>query len=189
MQTQVEQLSLAEFIRLYDREGPFEIIDGERRLLVPPVLIHSMIVRAFFLIFYTHCSRNQLGEVFSETTFVLTHGSDWVRGSRVPDLMFIAKDRWEAYLAADPNAKQKPLVLVPDLVAEVVSPNDLYTDLQDKVSHYLDDGVQMVWVVDPNRPRVVTYTGNTYTQYAADDILPGSPLLPGLDINLKDLFA
>ncbi len=42
----VERLTLEEFSRLYEQEGPFELIDGERRALMPPVALHGLMIRA-----------------------------------------------------------------------------------------------------------------------------------------------
>ena len=37
----------------------------------------------------------------------------------------------------------------PDIAAEVVSPNDLFSEVLDKVAEYLDAGVRLVWLVEP----------------------------------------
>jgi hypothetical protein len=44
----VERLTLEEYARLYEQEGAFEIIDGERRPLMPPVVLHGLMIRALF---------------------------------------------------------------------------------------------------------------------------------------------
>lgn len=187
--TKTQLLTIEEYVRLYTQEGPFEIIGGERRDRMPPVAFHQITIRALFVILYQHCIKHNLGEVFTEFAFVLTHDSQWVHGSRVPDVMFVAAARWRDYKAAHPDWKQKPLVLVPDLVVEVVSPNDLYTELQDKVAHYLEDGVRQVWVIDPNRARATVYAGEQFAQLTAKDTLDGGDVLPNLKINLGDLFT
>lgn len=186
--TQLDLLTLTEYIRLYEQEGPFEIIDGERVMLVPPVALHAFMIRALFVILYQHCNDNQLGEVLTETPFVLTYNQQWVRGSRIPDLMFISAHRWQDYIANDPDWESKPIVLVPDLAVEVVSSNDLYTDIQAKVEKYLEDGVMLVWVLDPKRKRVMTYAGNQYALLTDDNVLDASPVIPDLKIDLKTLF-
>jgi hypothetical protein len=42
----VERLSIEDYVRLYEENGAFEIIDGEWREIMPPVAIHGIIVRA-----------------------------------------------------------------------------------------------------------------------------------------------
>ncbi len=186
--TPTEQLTIDDYVRLYDLEGPFEIINGERIKRMPPVAIHTYMIRALFRILDAYCQKNGLGEVFAEMAFVLSYSSNWVSGSRIPDLMFIAADRWQAYTSADPNWKQKPLVIVPDVAVEVVSQNDLYTDVQNKVEIYQQDGVRVVWVVDPMRKRVEVVTGDSRVTLTEADILSGGEVLPGLAVPVSDIF-
>ncbi len=37
----VKGMTIDEFIRVYDQEGPFELIDGEQRPMSPPVAGHG----------------------------------------------------------------------------------------------------------------------------------------------------
>lgn len=182
-------LTLEAWIKRYDH-APFEYINGEHRPLMPTVYLHSKLIRRLFLWLYQHCVANGLGEVFSETAFVLTYDAHGVRGSRVPDVMVITTDRWQQYLAETPDVNNKPIILVPDIVVEVVSPNDSYSDLQDKITHYVDDGVQLVWVVDPQKRHVTIYEGRQYQVLRQDDaVLVGRPVLPEFSVRLGDLFA
>lgn len=187
--TQLDQLTLTEYARLYEQDGAFEIIDGERKPLMPPVALHVWTVRTLFLLLYQHCTQHKLGEVFSESPFVLTYGSDWVKGARVPDVTFFSAEKWNAYIAAEPDWRGKPFVLIPDLVVEVVSPNDLYTDIQNKVAHYLTDGVALIWVVDPNRKQVAVYSGKQFEQLGENDTLTGGDVIADLEIELKSVFS
>lgn len=184
----IELLTLDEYSRLYDREGAFEIIDGERRLLTPKVAGHGICVQALFLMLYNLCTAHQWGEVLQEMPYVLTRDSKWVKGSPVPDVMVFSLARWQQYTAETEDWLRKPFILVPDMVAEVVSPTDSYTDIQEKVSLYLRDGVRLIWVVDPLRKRITTYEGAQYVILGTADTLTGGALLPGLSIALGDWF-
>ncbi len=186
--TQALPITIDEYTRLYAADGPFEIIDGERKPLMPPVMIHVLTVQALLFALKQHCDAHDAGRVFSETPFVLQYDQNWVQGARVPDLMFIAAARWQQYVQSTPDWKSKPILLVPDFVVEVVSKHDLYTELQNKVDHYLRDGVRMVWVIDPNRQHAAVYSGNQYTPLTADDTLTGGELLPNFTIPLQMIF-
>ena len=187
--SKIDQMTLDEYVRLYEQAGAFEIIDGERKPLMPPVAIHGSIVRILFFIIYTFCKKHDLGEVWQEMPFVLTYGSNWVKGSRVPDIMFFAKDRWAEYIQQTKDWGRKPFIIVPDFVIEVVSPNDLYTELQQKVEVYQNDGVRLIWIVDPMRKKVAVYSGEQFISLGAEDTLTGGDILADLQINLKELFA
>lgn len=185
----VELLTIEDYVRRYEQHGAFEIIDGEWREIMPPVMIHGVFVRALFLILYNYCQQNQLGEVFQEMPFVLSYDSNWVKGSRVPDVMFFEKSRWDKYIVQVPDWPKKPAILVPDLAVEVVSQNDSYSELNRKVQLYRQDGVKLVWVVDPAEKSVDVHEGNRIETLDKDDTLTGGKLLPNLKIKLSELFA
>jgi Uma2 family endonuclease len=111
-----------------------------------------------------------------------------MKGSRVPDLMFFAAARWQKYIIDTADFEGKPFVLVPDLAVEVVSPNDLYTEIQDKVDRYLNDGVRLIWVIDSQRKRVTVYEGDHYTTLGQEMMLTEGDVIPGLSLPLANLF-
>jgi Uma2 family endonuclease len=101
---------------------------------------------------------------------------------RVPDVSFIRKGR-EASVA-DGHGK-----VVPDLVVEVVSPNDLAGDLEEKVADFLRAGVPLVWVVDPGTRTVRVVRGDGSAAYLrGQDVLRGDDVLPGFELPLATLF-
>jgi Uma2 family endonuclease len=185
---QTQLLSLDEFVRLYEKEGAFELIDGERRPIMPPVAIHGLMIRALFLALYTHCKERGIGEVVTEMPYVLLHHSGWVKGSLVPDVMFFVAERWNQYTSETEDWIKKPFILIPDLAIEVVSQNDSYVEIQDKVNRYLRDGVRLIWVVDPFSRQVSVYEGERYLTLGENDTLTGGEVIPDLAINLVDLF-
>lgn len=188
LEQKLEQMTLEEFVRLFDQEGPFELINGERRALMPTVAGHNWMIRLLFRLIDQFCTGTGLGEVFFEQTFVLLYHSDWVKGSRTPDLLFISAARWAQYVQDFPDWEGKPIVLVPDLVIEVVSPNDSYSEMDEKVERYLADGVRLIWVVDPSRARVGVYEGDSYRRLTQNDTLIGGSVLPELAIPLNTVF-
>jgi Uma2 family endonuclease len=126
-----------------------------------------------------HVSRAGLGAVTTETGFVLARDPDLVRG---PDVAFVAAGREPA------RGSNGFVELAPDLAIEVVSPGDTYTEVLAKVDEYLDHGVREVWIVDPQRRRVVVQRpGAPPRTLTADEELT-SDLLPGLSLRLADLL-
>ncbi len=182
-------MTMDEFIRRSDQEGPFEIINGEIVSRMPNASRHGRTVKrilAALLPYEDH------GEVFAETTFVLTDSPNWVRGSRIPDVMFVVREKLDEFEQTIPDADNKPFVLVPDLVVEVVSPTDQYSDVQAKVQRYLADGVRLVWVFDPQTKTVTAYSrtqeGYRVRAFNESDTLDGGDVIAGLSINLKEIF-
>lgn len=188
-------MPMEEFIRLYDTEGPFELIDGERIPVMPTPAGHSKVTKRLFLALELLAQAQNLGEAFTETTFALTDEPNWVEGSRVPDVMFFTAERLSAYIAATPDWELKPYTLVPDLVVEIVSPNDNLRELDEKVDRYLLDGVRAVWVVDPQRKKVLIHTLNSRSPFTKQittlqigDTLTGGDIIPGFEMPVAKIF-
>src|SRR3990172_3882680 len=90
-----------------------------------------------------HVDERGLGEVLAaETGFKLASNPDTVRA---PDVAFIRSDR----LPDPPPAGYAEVA--PDLVVEVLSPNDRPGKVLAKVADWLSAGNSLVWVVDPAR--------------------------------------
>ncbi len=186
----VQALPLEEFVRLYDQEGPFEYIDGERVAVSPNVTGPGIVTKKLYFALARHCEGKGLGEVFSELPFVLSDTPNWVTGSRVPDIMFFTAERLSAYKASTPDWQDKPFILVPDLVVEIVSPTDRYSDVLEKVARYLNDGVKVVWVVNRQLRNVVIHQAGSkqQTTLQADDMLDGGEVVPGFTLPVASLF-
>ncbi len=182
-------MTIEELVRLYEEEGPFEIIDGERIVLSPPKAGHVSLTKRILFAVEGFAVEHDLGEAYSEGPFVETYSPIWVKGSRVPDVMFFAKERLEQYKAENPDWEDKPFVLLPDLVEEVISSNDKYTEVAAKVDKYLEDGVRMVWIADQKRRTITVRTPTEYVTLSADDMLTGGDVLPGFSVKVASLFG
>ncbi|QDU90069.1 hypothetical protein Pla175_34690 [Pirellulimonas nuda] len=80
--------------------------------------------------------------------------------------------------------------VAPDLAAEVVSPNDLYSDVEQKVEEYLEAGVKLVWVIDPVTRTAMVYRprGAQPSRLSIDGELSGEDVLPGFKCQVAALF-
>ncbi|MCE7872349.1 Uma2 family endonuclease [bacterium CPR1] len=79
-------------------------------------------------------------------------------------------------------------VEIPPLLAvEVLSPDDVYGRIQDKVLLYLAAGVGVVWVIDPIARNVTLYRSTDPPKVLSDMLQDSS--LEGFTLNLHTLFA
>lgn len=126
-----------------------------------------------------HAERHDLGWVSTEVGFVLARGPDVVRG---PDLAFVAKARV-------PTPIPSTFVeLAPDLVVEVVSPGDTFSEVFEKVREYLEHGVREAWVVDGRSHRLfVQRAAEPMRVLGPDDVLT-TDLLPGLSLRVSEVL-
>jgi Uma2 family endonuclease len=121
--------------------------------------------------------QTKLGLVFSSSTvFNLPNG-----GNRSPDVAWIAKERWEKLT---PIQKQKFPPICPDFVIELRSSSDRLQPLQDKMKEYLDSGLRLGWLINPQdktveiyRPQQQIEVFNLPISLSGEDVLPGFNLL------------
>ncbi len=104
---------------------------------------------------------------------------------RKPDAYFIRPGRLPSEQIPDGWVR-----VAPDLAAEVVSPNDLYSEVEQKVEEYLEAGVRLVWVIDPVTRTVMVFRphGAHPSRLSIDGVLSGEDVLPGFECKVADLF-
>lgn len=79
--------------------------------------------------------------------------------------------------------------LIPDLAVEVLSPSDSMRELGRKIGEYFENGVPLVWIVDPERQTVTIYRSLTDTeQLTAADRITAEPVLPGFSADVRLFF-
>ena len=75
-------------------------------------------------------------------------------------------------------------------VAEVISKNDQINEVEEKLSEYFDNGVQVVWVIFPKLKQVKVYRSvRDITVRFGDDICSAAPVLPDFEMSVNDIFA
>jgi Uma2 family endonuclease len=76
---------------------------------------------------------------------------------RSPDVAWVKSDRWES-LTLEEQEKFPPLC--PDFVIELRSRTDSLNQLQEKMQEYLDSGLQLGWLINPQAQEVEIYRPN-----------------------------
>ena len=117
----------------------------------------------------------------SDGGFVLFPDRETVR---VPDVAFVRADRMP-----QGEARRHFPRLAPDLVVEVLSPTDRASDVLAKVAMYLDAGVPLIWLIDPDERTVTVLAANTApVTLHTGDTLDGGEVLPDFQIAVADIF-
>jgi Uma2 family endonuclease len=77
----------------------------------------------------------------------------------------------------------------PDLVVEVISPHDLYTEVEEKVAEWLSHDARMVVVINPRRRTVAVYRAPTVVRILTEaDTLDGEDVVPGWRMPVAAMF-
>lgn len=178
-----QRMSVEEFEREYTGKRA-ELWRGEVREYMPASSRHGIVAMNVGIDLGSYVRQNKLGRTFAaETGFVIRTSAG--ESVLAPDAAFIRAER----LSEEGFAKGFSRV-VPDLVVEVVSPDDSYNEVRAKVGEWLAGGVQVVWVVDPERRVVeVWQPPQNLTQTLTErDILRGEPVLPGFELPVCVIF-
>jgi Uma2 family endonuclease len=171
-----------ELLRMPDGDR-YELVDGN--LVELNVSAQSSLVAAHLLrLIGNYCETNQPAWIFGADCgfrcFARRPGK-----VRKPDGALILHDR----LAAA-QLEEGFLTVAPDLAIEVVSPNDLASEVAAKVEEYLDVGVRLVWVVYPTTRQVYVHRRDrSMALVRSNDELTGEDVLPGFRCRLDAIFA
>jgi Uma2 family endonuclease len=154
-----------------------ELVRGVLVVREPPGGRHGRVAMNAAVELSTHVRARQLGVVYAaETGFTLSRHPDTVRA---PDVAFIRRDRLPS-----PEPAGYP-ELAPDLVVEVLSPDDRPGRILAKVADWLSAGTRLVWVIDPERRIARVYRADgSETIVSADEALEGEDVLPGFSTRL-----
>jgi Uma2 family endonuclease len=78
---------------------------------------------------------------------------------------------------------------IPDLILEVRSKNDTKPEVESKVLEYLQAGVRVVWLADPEKLTVTVYRSHQPPRvFNADDILTVDDVIPDFALKVRDGF-
>lgn len=123
--------------------------------------------------------RTGLGKVFSSSTIFKLPGG----GDRSPDAAWVELSRWQALT---PEQRQKFPPLAPDFVIELRSRTDSLLALQEKMQEYLDSGVRLGWLLNPQDQQAEVYRlGQTKQVYDLPIELSGEDVLPGFVLPIE----
>ena len=122
--------------------------------------------------------QTQLGRVFSSSTiFRLPEGGD-----RSPDAAWVANERWESLT---PEEQEKFPPICPDFVIELHSRTDSLSQLQEKMQEYLNSGLRLGWLINPQAQQVEIYRPNQTVEIVQLPVsLSGEDTLLGFVLNL-----
>jgi Uma2 family endonuclease len=161
--------------------GPCELIEGRIIPMSPVGNWHGGVEVNIAAELRTFVRAHKLGRVQGGEVGVYTRRNpDTVRGA---DALFISHERYAG------QTSDGYLEVAPDLIVEVLSPNDRPKQLKDKLQEYFEIGVRLVWVVDPRRRRVSAYRSlDDVRHFGENDLLPGDNVLPGFAVQVAELL-
>jgi Uma2 family endonuclease len=170
-------------ITLPESKPALEWVNGRALQKVSPQRKHSVAQTRFAGELHAWTRRTRSGIAGIEWGFqVAPPGED--RRPLVPDVAYLSYDRlpYETQMVTD-----NPRV-APDVVVEVLSPDDRHADVEGKARVYLAAGTRVVFLVDTEL-RTVTIRELGGDQTIDKDAVLTHDALPGFQLNVADLFS
>lgn len=161
--------------------GPTELVKGEIIQMSPAGHPHGYYESNFVIVLGAFVRQHKLGRVLGGEVGIYTaRNPDTVRGA---DVAFISTERLSQVQS------HSYLDVAPELVVEIMSPDDRWSEVQEKLAEYFNIGVQIVWVADPKQRQVHVYRSLTEIEIVnPDQELSGGEVLPGFSAPVADLF-
>jgi Uma2 family endonuclease len=171
-----------DLLEIHDRPMP-ELVEGQ--LLERPMGEESDSIAAAILgLIFAFVRERGLGRVHGSQCGYQIFPDD-PRKIRIPDVSFTRRERLPAGGPARGHAR-----VAPDLVVEVVSPNDEYSVVEATLHDFLGAGVPLIWIVSPDTRTVQVHRGDgTSIRLRETDILDGGDVLPGFSCKISEFFV
>ena len=131
-------------------DNRYQLIKGVLCMMSPAGSEHGRIAGRIFTRLAVHVETLGLGITYAaETGFRIAVSPDTVRA---PDAAYVSHHR---LASIEPTRGYLPLA--PDLVIEVISPSDSYSEVEAKVTDWLEAGSRIVLVADPENRLLKAY--------------------------------
>ena len=174
-------ISSTQLDRLAEESG-VEFVDGQ--MVAKPVSIDSSEIEGIVCAMLRSVAmRNGCARVFPSSMGYQCFADEPAK-FRKPDVSVVRSERM-----AGIDPKSGLFHIPPDLAVEVLSPNDLAYEINDKVEDYLRNGFAIVWVVHPNTRSVAVRhaDGSAFVFHEQDEITAG-PAIPDFRCRVAEFF-
>lgn len=183
MATATQPITAEEFARLPSEPGHlYELVRGGILEMNLPIPRHGEVCGNISFLIKLYLQKHPVGRVVTNDSGIVTERDpDTVRGA---DVAFYSYSK----VPAGP-LPAKYLSVVPDIAFEVKSPSDRWSSIYAKVAEYLEAGVAIVCVVDPEDETVRLHFQDRPEQiFTGEDLVKFPEPLPGFEAPARLFF-
>ena len=178
---QSQALTDEQFMALPEDDNLYEYVNGELIVVANSGVEHGYLALTLGYFLTGFVRSHRLGVTcYSSTAFKMKTGN-----KRSPDLAFIAKERLQ-------GLKRLPKGFfegAPDLAVEIISPNNTFAEIHNKLVEYFENGTRLVWVILPDEECVLVYHQPKPSKLLqVEDNLDGEAVITGFQLPLMELF-
>jgi Uma2 family endonuclease len=182
MATAEALMTVEEYAEMPDDGRRTELVRGRIIELTRPTFLHGYVCLEIASILRNWVKERGLGRVVGNDSGIVTERNpDTLRGADVAYYSY-------ARLPKDRVPEKYPNV-APDIVIEVRSPSDRWRDIHAKVAEYLNMGVLVVCVLDPEPQSAhLYYPDQPNRTLGPNDELTFPECLPDFRVSIRSLF-
>ena len=160
----------------------YELVQGTLRMMSPAGSEHGRIAMRIASRLARHVEELNLGETYAaETGFLIASDPDTVRA---PDAAFVSHALLETI---EPTSGYLPLA--PDLVVEVISPHDSFSEVEAKAEQWLLAGTKTVLIADPANQTLSVYADVSQIRVLrAGQTFDAGDVCGGWELKVDDAF-
>jgi Uma2 family endonuclease len=175
-------LSAEQFAALPPSRRSQELIAGKVVDTPSPGTPHGQVIFNIAYLLKTYLKNNDIGRAWgAESGLVTVRQPDSVRGM---DAAYCSYQRWPK-----DETKKGLMEVAPELVIEVISPEDRWPRVLKKITEYFDSGVLVVCTVDPEVRMVQIHMDASSSMVLRnDDVFEVPSVLPGFSCRVSEFF-
>ena len=171
--------TFGDFLELIQEDQKADLLDGVIRMASPENIDHNDLVSWLGTVLRQFVEERGLGMVtINRVAYRLSP-----RNAPEPDLAFVRADRRDI---------MKPGYVdgAPDLAIEIVSPDSVERDYQDKRRRYEEAGVAEYWIIDVEESRAtfLLHGSGGFVEASVPEAIFASQAIPGLVIDTRWLW-
>lgn len=159
----------------------FELIGGRLALMTPTGDEQGGVEVSIGARLLAYAEQQRSGRVRTgEVGIYVRRNPDTIRAA---DVLFISNERYARKQSAS------FLDVAPELVVEVLSPTESWSEVTQKMKEYFAIGVRVIWIVDLAARTVYAYRSlSDVREFTAHDELTEEAVLPGFAVQVAALF-
>ena len=173
----IDTITIEEFERLPNALAyNHELVDGKLVDVSGVTAYHHLLRDILLVLLFPLVEDRRLGKVICGQAF------EFGENAHGPALSFIGPEKVQLF-----DGKRRVKLFVPDLAVEIISPNDRFKSLMDKVARYRTCGTKEVWILYPDTRMAFVFSEGREA-VLNDEQMFESNLIPGFGIRLGELF-
>jgi Uma2 family endonuclease len=175
-------LTAEQFAALPKVDHPQELVAGQVVDMPPPQTPHGQVIFNLAYLLKSYLKANDIGRVWgAESGLITRRQPDSVRGM---DVAYCSYHRWPRGQPQTGYAE-----VAPELIIEVLSPDDRWPRILKKITEYFDAGVLAVCTVEPTLKQVHVHAdGSAPLVLRAEDRFELPSILPGFTCLVSEMF-